>query len=88
MYSLYPLYIHTQPFVISAGSSEANAGMSPFGGHGHPPQSPSWPDSAMGLDRPKTTTKRYTFHTGPNADPLNVCQLSLSRDRLDVLKWG
>uniref|UniRef100_A0A668AI00 Nuclear receptor coactivator 3 n=1 Tax=Myripristis murdjan TaxID=586833 RepID=A0A668AI00_9TELE len=29
-----------------------NMGMSPFGGQGPPPQSPSWPDSAMGLDRP------------------------------------
>uniref|UniRef100_A0A3P9MM05 Nuclear receptor coactivator 3 n=1 Tax=Oryzias latipes TaxID=8090 RepID=A0A3P9MM05_ORYLA len=28
--------------------------MSPFGGQRPPPQSPSWPDSAMGMDRPQT----------------------------------
>lgn len=37
-------------------------GMSPFGGQGPPPQSPSWPDSAMGMDRPQSNTSRYNTY--------------------------
>ncbi|XP_067360868.1 nuclear receptor coactivator 3-like isoform X3 [Channa argus] len=47
--------------LMDTGTSEANMSMSPFGGHGPPPQSPSWPDSAMGMDRPQGSTNRDQF---------------------------
>ncbi|XP_041743657.2 nuclear receptor coactivator 3-like isoform X2 [Coregonus clupeaformis] len=50
-----------QQQLMEIGSSEVNMGMSPFSGQGPPPQSPSWPDSAMGMDRPPTNTNRRQF---------------------------
>ncbi|XP_022055608.1 nuclear receptor coactivator 3 isoform X1 [Acanthochromis polyacanthus] len=50
-----------QQQLMDIGPNEANLGMSPFGGHGPPPQSPSWPDSAMGMDRQQSNTNREQF---------------------------
>ncbi|XP_041748379.1 nuclear receptor coactivator 3 isoform X4 [Coregonus clupeaformis] len=50
-----------QQQLIEMGSSEVNMGMSPFRGQGPPPQSPSWPDSAMGMDGPPINTNRRQF---------------------------
>ncbi|XP_064824867.1 nuclear receptor coactivator 3-like isoform X1 [Oncorhynchus masou masou] len=50
-----------QQQLIEMGSSEVNMGMSPFSGQGPPPLSPSWPDSAMGMDGPPATTNRRQF---------------------------
>nr|XP_020448606.1 nuclear receptor coactivator 3-like isoform X2 [Monopterus albus] len=48
-----------QQQLMDMGPSEVS--MSPFGGHGPPPQSPSWPDSAMGMDRPQNNSTRDQF---------------------------
>uniref|UniRef100_A0A8C7CS27 Nuclear receptor coactivator 3 n=1 Tax=Oncorhynchus kisutch TaxID=8019 RepID=A0A8C7CS27_ONCKI len=50
-----------QQQLVEMGSSEVNMGMSPFSGQGPPPLSPSWPDSAMGIDGPPATTNRRQF---------------------------
>ncbi|XP_034724225.1 nuclear receptor coactivator 3-like isoform X4 [Etheostoma cragini] len=50
-----------QQQLMDMGTNEANIGMSPFGGHGPPPRSPSWPDSAMGMERPQNNTNREQF---------------------------
>ncbi|CDQ61530.1 unnamed protein product [Oncorhynchus mykiss] len=50
-----------QQQLVEMGSSEVNMGMSPFSGQGPPPLSPSWPDSAMGMDGPPATTNRRQF---------------------------
>uniref|UniRef100_A0A8C8J8B8 Nuclear receptor coactivator 3 n=1 Tax=Oncorhynchus tshawytscha TaxID=74940 RepID=A0A8C8J8B8_ONCTS len=47
--------------LMEMASNEVNMGMSPFSGQGPPPHSPSWPDSAMGMDRPPTNTNRRQF---------------------------
>uniref|UniRef100_A0A8C7YTF2 Nuclear receptor coactivator 3 n=1 Tax=Oryzias sinensis TaxID=183150 RepID=A0A8C7YTF2_9TELE len=50
-----------QQQLMDMGANESNVSMSPFGGQRPPPQSPSWPDSAMGMDRPQTSTNREQF---------------------------
>ncbi|XP_072238841.1 nuclear receptor coactivator 3-like isoform X3 [Leuresthes tenuis] len=50
-----------QQQLMDMSNNEANMGMSPFGGHGPPPQSPSWPDSGMGIDPPPRSTNRNQF---------------------------
>nr|XP_029539542.1 nuclear receptor coactivator 3-like isoform X1 [Oncorhynchus nerka]XP_029539543.1 nuclear receptor coactivator 3-like isoform X1 [Oncorhynchus nerka] len=47
--------------LMEMASNEVNMGMSPFSGQGPLPHSPSWPDSAMGMDRPPTNTNRRQF---------------------------
>ncbi|XP_047203960.1 nuclear receptor coactivator 3-like [Girardinichthys multiradiatus] len=49
-----------QQQLMDMGNNEGGMVMSPFGGNG-PPQSPSWPDPAMGMDRPQNCTNRDTF---------------------------
>uniref|UniRef100_A0A673ZHJ8 Nuclear receptor coactivator 3 n=1 Tax=Salmo trutta TaxID=8032 RepID=A0A673ZHJ8_SALTR len=56
--------------LMEMASNEVNMGMSPFSGQGPPPHSPSWPDSAMGMDRPPTNTHRRKF--GNTLDELLV----------------
>lgn len=50
-----------QQQLMDMGTNEGNMGMNRFGGHGPPPQSPSWPDSAMGIDRPQRNLNRDQF---------------------------
>uniref|UniRef100_A0A087XMW8 Nuclear receptor coactivator 3 n=1 Tax=Poecilia formosa TaxID=48698 RepID=A0A087XMW8_POEFO len=49
---------HQHVTSAQAGNNEGGMAMSPFGGNGPPPQSPSWPDSAMGMDRSQNCTNR------------------------------
>lgn len=44
--------------ITFAGNNEGGVTMSPFGGNGPPPQSPSWPDPGMGMDRPQNCANR------------------------------
>ncbi|KAM4741673.1 nuclear receptor coactivator 3-like [Anableps anableps] len=50
-----------QQQLMDMGNNEGGMAMSPFGGNGPPPQSPSWPDPAMGMDRSQNCTNRDTF---------------------------
>lgn len=48
-----------QQQLMEMGPNESNLGMNLFGSPA--PQSPSWPDSAMGMDRPQSNTNRDQF---------------------------
>uniref|UniRef100_A0A3Q2PU92 Nuclear receptor coactivator 3 n=1 Tax=Fundulus heteroclitus TaxID=8078 RepID=A0A3Q2PU92_FUNHE len=50
-----------QQQLMDMGNNEAGMAMSPFGANGPPPRSPSWPDAAMGMDRPQNCSNRDTF---------------------------
>ncbi|XP_013873182.1 nuclear receptor coactivator 3 isoform X2 [Austrofundulus limnaeus] len=80
-----------QQQLMEMGPNESNMGMSPFGGHGPPPQSPSWPDSAMGVDRPQSNTNRDQFvhplgeQLGPLASSENPSDERALLDQLNSL---
>ncbi|XP_056129327.1 nuclear receptor coactivator 3 [Lampris incognitus] len=50
-----------QQQLMEMGSNEATMSMSPFSGQGPPPQSPSRPDSGIGMDRPQNNSNRGQF---------------------------
>ncbi|XP_061148238.1 nuclear receptor coactivator 3 [Syngnathus typhle] len=50
-----------QQQLMEMGTNEGNMSMSPFGGHGPTPRSPSWPDSARGIERSQNNTNREQF---------------------------
>lgn len=58
---MIPICIDHKELIVSTATNEANMGMSRFGGHGPTPQSPSWSDSALGIDGPQRSTSRYIF---------------------------
>ncbi|XP_028302557.1 nuclear receptor coactivator 3-like [Gouania willdenowi] len=50
-----------QQQLMDMAINDANMGVTPFGGHGPPPQSPSWSDSNMGMERPQSSSNRDQF---------------------------
>ncbi|XP_061640086.1 nuclear receptor coactivator 3 isoform X1 [Phyllopteryx taeniolatus] len=50
-----------QQQLMEMGTNEGNLNMSPFGGHGPPPRSPSWPESALGIERSQSNINREQF---------------------------
>uniref|UniRef100_A0A3Q4BWD0 Nuclear receptor coactivator 3 n=1 Tax=Mola mola TaxID=94237 RepID=A0A3Q4BWD0_MOLML len=50
-----------QQQLMDMGTNEPNMGMNRFGGHGPPPQSPSWQDTALRIDGPQRNTSRDQF---------------------------
>ncbi|XP_051932407.1 nuclear receptor coactivator 3-like [Hippocampus zosterae] len=50
-----------QQQLLEMGTNEGNVSMSPFGGHGPSPRSPSWPESAMAMERSQSNPSREPF---------------------------
>ncbi|XP_019734986.1 nuclear receptor coactivator 3 isoform X2 [Hippocampus comes] len=59
-----------QQQLLEMGTNEGNVSMSPFGGHGPSPRSPSWPESAIGMERSQSNPSREPFG---NSLPELVC---------------
>ncbi|XP_033822609.1 nuclear receptor coactivator 3-like isoform X2 [Periophthalmus magnuspinnatus] len=85
-----------QQQLMEIGPNESNLGMNLFGSH--TPQSPSWPDSSMGMDRPQSRTNRDQFgltldellgplagSDGPNDERALLDQLDSLLNTADVM---
>ncbi|KAM9408807.1 nuclear receptor coactivator 3-like [Pholidichthys leucotaenia] len=87
-----------QQQLMDIGPNEPNMGLSPFSAHGPPPESPSWPDTAMGMERAQGNTNRDQFthlldellgplanSEGPNDEQALLDQLDSLLNNADVI---